>query len=267
MITCRDLTAPEEFEAAVHLQVLVWQMDARGAVPTHLMQAVTHGGGSAIGAFDGESLVGFALAFLARRDETCFPWSHMAAVHPEYQSRGIGFMLKQAQRTWAMQQGYRGIGWTFDPLQRRNAAFNLRHLGAIAQIYHANFYGEMTDGINAGLPSDRLEITWRLDDARVAACAAGHKLPAIAGEPGQFLLWADEQGRLIEPETLALTDDHYRVEIPYDRAALHQSNRDKLVAWQMALQRVLQTAFAQGYAAVDFEAQDGRCWYVIQRRR
>jgi predicted GNAT superfamily acetyltransferase len=266
-ITCRDLITPEDFESVVDLEVRVWQMgDARGAVPTHLMQAVAHAGGSTIGAFDDEVLVGFAMAFLAREGDTFFPWSHMAAVHPDYQSRGIGFLLKQAQRAWALGQGYPTIGWTFDPLQRRNAAFNLRHLGAMSYLYHDNFYGEMQDGLNAGLPSDRLAVTWRLNDARVAACATGQKLPAIENESGKFLLQSGAEGQFtLSLDTLA--DDHYRVEIPYDRAALMQHHPERLRAWQMALRKTLQTAFAQGYAAVDFEAQAERCWYVVQKRQ
>lgn len=266
MINCRDLNTPQEFEAAVELEIIVWQMDTGGAVPTHLMQAVAHGGGIALGAFDGDRLVGFTMAFLARQGDTFFPWSHMAGVHPEYQSRGVGFMLKQAQRIRAMQQGYLRIGWTFDPLQRRNAAFNLRHLGGLSNTYHVNFYGEMQDGLNAGAPSDRLEINWKLDDARVVACADGQKLPAITDDPGPLLLeWANDAPVL--RLDAGLTAPYYRVEIPYDRTQLRGQNPDHLLAWQMALRTALQTAFAQGYAAVDFESQGQRCWYILQKQK
>ncbi|MCU0512490.1 MAG: GNAT family N-acetyltransferase [Anaerolineae bacterium] len=265
MIVCRHLTDVADFEAVVDLEMLVWQMDGRGAVPTHLMQAVAHAGGSNIGAFDGGRLVGFTMAFLARQGGHVFPWSHMAAVHPDYQSRGIGFRLKQAQRDWALQQGYTRIGWTFDPMQRRNAAFNLRGLAGIAAHYHVNFYGEMTDGLNAGLPSDRLEITWRLDDVRVQAAAAGHPAATPHAHSGALILRADADGYPQVMQPLHLTAAHYRAEIPFDRAILRQHDRDRLHAWQQALRAVLQAAFAQHYAAVDFATHEHRCWYVLQR--
>jgi predicted GNAT superfamily acetyltransferase len=266
MITCRELTEPAEFDAVVDIEVLVWQMgDGRAAVPANLMQAVAHGGGSLIGAFEGETLVGFTMAFLARQGDAFFPWSHMAGVHPDHQSKGIGFALKQAQRLWALAQGYEQIGWTFDPLQRRNAVFNLQHLGALSYTYHANFYGEMQDGLNAGLPSDRLEVTWRLNDERVIACASGQKLPAIGAESSPFLLASGADGQLSAHEG-ALTEDHYRVEIPYDRGLLLQQHPARLRAWQLGIRSALQAAFAQGYAAVDFGSEGQRCWYVVQKQ-
>ena len=62
-------------------------------------------GGWALGAYDGERMVGFVLsvpAFL--RDEPAF-YSHMTGVRPEYQSYGIGARLKWEQRLRALHEG------------------------------------------------------------------------------------------------------------------------------------------------------------------
>lgn len=266
-IEYRELKTAAEFAALVDLEMIVWQMSARVAVPESIMQAIAHTGGSVIGAFAGGQLIGFALAFLAREQDDIYPWSHMAAVHPAYQSRGIGFQIKQRQRAWALRQGYRRMGWTFDPLQRRNAHFNLRQLGAAASAYHNNFYGEMTDGINAGLPSDRLQIDWQLDTPRTAAHAAGQITPlfeAAAEAATPFALLADDANA---PALPPLTWDApaYRVAIPLNAPLLKETQRDRLLAWQQALRQTLQAAFARGYRLVDFTTQGDQCWYIAQR--
>lgn len=86
--------------------------------------------------------------------------SHAAGVLPEYVGRGIGEMIKKHQWHWAKQNGFETITWTFDPLVRRNAHFNLVKLGAEVIGYHQNFYGELDDGINAGEQSDRVLVRW-----------------------------------------------------------------------------------------------------------
>jgi predicted GNAT superfamily acetyltransferase len=268
-ITYRELRTSEEFEALVDLEMTVWQMDGRGAVPENIMQAIAHTGGSVMGAFDGEQMIGFALAFLAREDGEIYPWSHMAAVMPAYQSQGIGFRVKQAQRDWALRQGYERMGWTFDPLQRRNANFNLRHLGAFAQVYHINFYGEMRDGLNAGLPSDRLQVTWRLTSPRVVAHAEGATTLAVTEamiEKAPFLLCADESGQPHAAPNTTLDAPVYRVQIPYDAPTMKQTQPELLFEWQLALRAALQAGFAQGYVAVDFHTENKCACYILQHQ-
>ena len=86
--------------------------------------------------------------------------SHAAGVLPEFAGKGIGEMIKRHQWHWAKENGFETITWTFDPLVRRNAHFNLVKLGARVLGYHQNFYGELDDGINAGEQSDRVLVRW-----------------------------------------------------------------------------------------------------------
>src|SRR5437868_1566843 len=157
--------------------MLVWGLPPRDAVPSNLLHAMVNSGSLVVGASEDNKLIGMALMFPTDRSKHKRLWSHMAAVDPAYQSQGIGFGLKQFQRKWALEKGYQEIGWTFDPLQRGNANFNLHVLGTVTNTYHVNFYGEMTDGINAGLPSDRVEAVWHLRNQRVKQLGE-HKQPS-----------------------------------------------------------------------------------------
>ena len=67
--------------------------------------------------------------------------SHMLGVLPEYRNAGIGRQLKLRQRDDALARGIDLIEWTFDPLEIKNAYFNVERLGAIVRRYVRNQYG------------------------------------------------------------------------------------------------------------------------------
>jgi predicted GNAT superfamily acetyltransferase len=124
-------------------------------------------------AYDGETLVGLALAFVATREGLAYLHSHMVAVLDEYQNREMGRMLKLAQRENALDRGINLIEWTFDPLQLKNAHFNIERLGAIVRRYLPNLYGRTSSPLHAGLPTDRLVAEWWVRSQRVEAVLAG----------------------------------------------------------------------------------------------
>ena len=128
-----------------------------------LVATITEGG-MAIGAFDGDRLVGSVYGFATHQPNVLH--SHYLAVDPEYRARGLAVELKRRQRDWCLANGRTAMRWTFDPLQLGNAHLNLRSLRAIAVQYHVDFYGPM-GGINGRLPSDRLVVEWNLVDERV----------------------------------------------------------------------------------------------------
>ena len=101
----------------------------------------------------------------------------MAAVLPEFRDLGIGRRLKLAQREDALARGISLIEWTFDPLQTKNAYFNICRLGAIARRYLTDVYGSTSSPLHAGLPTDRLVAEWHLESERVVDILAG-KEPA-----------------------------------------------------------------------------------------
>jgi predicted GNAT superfamily acetyltransferase len=190
----------------------------------------------------------------------------MAAVHPDYQSQGIGFELKQFQRKWALENGYLEIGWTFDPLQRGNANFNLHVLGGAASIYHENFYGDLTDGINAGLPSDRVEVIWKLRNPRVKRLSEGKQpstlfsIPDYVDDTLCLLSSVDNQPTL---NNLSLEQPVFFAEIPAKISDLKVMSKDVALAWRLALRDTFQTAFQAGYTAQDFVLINSRYYYVL----
>ena len=84
----------------------------------------------------------------------------MTGVSPRARGSHVGRALKLHQREWAASHGIPVVTWTFDPLVRRNAWFNISRLGARPVEYLINFYGRMPDAINAGDESDRLLMAW-----------------------------------------------------------------------------------------------------------
>lgn len=261
----RLLSDMRDFNELVQLELDIWQLPPVDAAPSALMVAFHHNGGLVIGGYWDERMVALALAFVARRGDEYQLWSHMAGVHADFQGRGLGRGIKFAQRRFALERGYTRIGWTHDPLLRGNANFNLRLLGAAANTYHINHYGEMQDAINAGLPSDRLEVHWDLQDERVAALARGEAAPLAAENP-PFLLEKDDAGApLANPTALAPRPAHCRVEIPRSVDAMRREYPERALAWRLALRDALGAAFDDGYTARDFEHRGERCWYLLAR--
>jgi len=166
-VTLRKLREPEEMQVCVDLQKAVWGFSDVELVPHRLFVVASRTGGQVIGAFDGERAIGFVLAFAAYRSGELYLHSHMAAVLPEYQNRGIGRELKLAQREDALSRDLNLIEWTFDPLQLRNAHFNIARLGAIVREYLPNVYGRTTSPLHHGLPTDRLVAQWWIREPRV----------------------------------------------------------------------------------------------------
>lgn len=251
MPTYRPLTKINDLNRVVELEIRIWDMgDGLSAVPSNMLHAVVDNGGVLIGAEEAGELIGFVFGFPARQGAEWYIWSHMAGVLPEYQRQNIGYELKQQQRHWALAHGYRHIAWTFDPLRRGNAHFNITRLGAVASEYKVNVYGMMRDGLNAGLQSDRLVAVWHLD--REPSPAPSHALPFLLAYDGAAFVLDDPL-----PQTVA-------VEIPHDLAALKRETLALAQQWQTHLRETLQSAFAAGYVLTGFVQREGRCWYVLE---
>jgi predicted GNAT superfamily acetyltransferase len=171
-IVVRKCKSIEEFQRCVVLQKEIWSEEDIEVEPATLFVVAAETGGQVLGAFDGERLVGYTLAVVGFTNATVFLHSHMTGVLAEYRDRGVGRALKLFQREEALGRGIRLIVWTFDPLESRNAYFNLNRLGAIARKYLPNLYGLTTSPLHLGLPTDRLWAEWQLDSARVVAAVS-----------------------------------------------------------------------------------------------
>lgn len=161
-IEFRELRTAGELAQMPILEAKVW--GAGDLVAVNMLVATISEGGMAIGAFDGDRLVGSVYGFAT--DQPHVLHSHYLAVDPDYRGRGLAVALKQRQRQWCLDRGRTMVRWTFDPLQLGNAHLNLRSLRAAAVQYHIDLYGPM-GGINGSLPSDRLVVEWDLVNDRV----------------------------------------------------------------------------------------------------
>ena len=158
----------DEVDAALALADQVW-----GAPPVSrpIARAQTFAGWYLATASVGGGPVGMCAGFVGVLDthgggHESHLHSHLAAVDPTVRGRGIGRALKGHQRQWCLERGIEHVSWTFDPLVRENARFNLHHLGAVGARYLPDLYGAMDDDINRGQPSDRLLVWWDLTSER-----------------------------------------------------------------------------------------------------
>jgi predicted GNAT superfamily acetyltransferase len=176
-ILIRRLESLPEFEEAVRLQQLIWGFRDIELLPRRLFVVASKVGGQVLGAFAGDRMVGFLLAIPGLKPGDPRPWtylhSHMAGVLPEFQSRKIGRLLKLEQRQLALDTGIRLVEWTFDPLEIRNAWFNIERLGAVVRRYVLNQYGVTSSTLHGSLPTDRCVAEWYLDSPRVLATFSG----------------------------------------------------------------------------------------------
>lgn len=181
-ITVRHVSTLAEYEECVRMQLVTWGEDL--ATPSGLFVVARETGGQTLGAFAGEKMVGFTLGLAGFHDGKPIIHSHMTAVLSEYRDRGIGRMLKLAQRNDALARGIHLVAWTFDPLELKNAHFNINRLGAVVKRYIPNCYGITESPLHAGLPTDRLMAEWYLDSKRVT--------DILGGKPGRVSSGAEK---------------------------------------------------------------------------
>lgn len=290
----RILETADDMVAIEDLQILVWPDSERDIVPAHMLVTAVHNGGLVVGAFseqgDDSLLIGFVFGFPGLyftpdgpRPKHC---SHMMGVRPEYRDRGIGFALKRAQWQMVRHQGLDRITWTFDPLQSRNAYLNIAKLGAVCDTYLPEYYGELRDGLNVGVPSDRFQVDWWVNSQRVNTrlsrkrrrgldlahyLAAGVEVlnPTQINESGwpypnpqltQEIIDETVHEKIVDGISLVL------VEIPPHYQALKAASPDLALDWQLHVRTVFQTLFENGYLVTDFVYLGGsqaRSYYVL----
>ena len=157
-LTIREAANPAECGEISALFTSIW--GGHQHIPPELGRAIGESGGYVVGAWRGKAIVGASVAIVGQAEGRLHLHSHITGVVPDEQGLGVGFALKQHQREWARSRGMTRIVWTFDPLVRRNAFFNLVKLGATATRYEVDFYGPVRDAINGDDETDRLVVEW-----------------------------------------------------------------------------------------------------------
>ncbi|WP_210408167.1 GNAT family N-acetyltransferase [Allokutzneria sp. NRRL B-24872] len=234
-----ELTEVAQYDEVAELFGEIWAADvAESPVPAELMCAFQLTGNYVAGAYFGGELVGAAVGFF---DSSGGLHSHVAGVRASWQGRGVGLALKLHQRDWALERGVKAIHWTFDPLVRRNAHFNLVKLGARPVRYLPNFYGPLADG-----ESDRFLVEWPLTAAPA---------PALLGAVQPLL---DASLVLSDPPM----SPSVTVAVPPDIEALRLSDPALADRWRLAVREALELAFAAGYSVTGMIPGDS---YVLTK--
>jgi predicted GNAT superfamily acetyltransferase len=255
-VVVHDLRDHRELAAAQRLFEEIWR-PAQGNPPpmtAELLRALAHAGNYVAGAFAGTRLVGASAGFFTAPPDPGLH-SHITGVAPGGQHHGVGFALKVHQRAWALARGIQVVAWTFDPLVARNAWFNLAKLGARPTAYLEDFYGPMTDAVNAGMASDRLLLAWELDDPAVAAACAGRPRRPPPVEAGAALA----VGPALEPVARRPGTAAVTVAVPPRLEALDPDQRR---AWRQAVREALGRRLAAGATVTGFLRHPDR--YLVE---
>ena len=210
MIEIHQLTQLEEFATVVRLQREIWGFDDVELLPQRLFVVADKIGGQVLGAFDHGKMVAFCLGIPGLKPGgRYYIHSHMMGVLPPYRNGGLGRRLKLEQRTWALNRDVDLIEWTFDPLQIKNAFFNIERLGVIIRRYVHNQYGTTTSTLHGGLPTDRLVPEWWIRSPRVEAIIAGREFTRPATQ-ARIVVPAKTHDREIQQEIGNQFDQHFR---------------------------------------------------------
>ena len=208
-IVIRKCSGIDEMRACVHLQQEVWNFTDAELVPLRLFVVAEKVGGQVIGAFEGNELIGFALAVPGARRGHAYLHSHMLAVRTSHRNSGLGRRIKLFQRDDALARGFELVEWTFDPLEIKNAYLNMMRLGAITRRYNINQYGITSSPLQGGLPTDRLVAEWWLRSKRVEKFLHTGLLPAFStaatiSVPAQIYEWKgspENRGKAVEVQS------------------------------------------------------------------
>ena len=277
-IEIRPVKTQEEYHDVERLQREIWGAQDIEIIGFETLMTAHKNGGVMLGAFDivedREQMVGFVFGFVGlTADGRVKHCSHVAGALPAYRDRGVGYALKLRQREIVLAQGIDLITWTFDPLESRNARFNFHKLGATCRVYLRNLYGAMRDAMNAGLPSDRFQVDWRIADPRVEARLWDERVDATPPSPFSLLmadgvptinpLVASES--LLSSEEVGTLPERLLVEIPSDFQSLKAADKDLALDWRLRTRNLFEETFAKGYVATDLLLDGGRSYYLLER--
>lgn len=245
-IDIRKLTTIKDLQEVQKLNEKIWLKDS---IPVHQTLTAIKNGGLIIGAYHNQRLIGYSYSFPGFKNEKVYLCSHMLGIDQPYRGKGIGALLKNAQKMEASEMGYSLLTWTYDPLETANATLNLSKLKAISNTYIENCYGEMNDGLNNALPTDRLQVDWYIHSEHLT----------------QFQGNDFDNSRIIAPWTYTVSnlpqlqdrdpmfnEGEKSILLPVPRF-FQQMKKDDIslaVDWRYKTRKIFQQAFDRGYAAV-----------------
>jgi len=237
-IDVHQLNTLDEFASAVRLQQQIWGFEDVELLPLRLFVVASKIGGQVLGAFHGRRMVAFCLCIPGLKPGgLSYLHSHMLGVLPEYRNLGLGRKLKLAQREYAIATGVELIEWTFDPLEIKNAFFNIERLGIVVRRYVHNQYGTTTSHLHGGLPTDRLIGEWWIQSTRVEAVVKAQPI---------------ERGAI-----------EARIAVPYEISDARENDPARARELQAAIGERFDRHFRAGLAVIGFEKTEREGTYLL----
>ncbi len=238
MIEVRELTQQSELATAVRLQKEIWGFEDTDLLPVRLFVVAGKIGGQVLGAFEGGRMVGFCLCIPGLKPGgVTYLHSHMMGVVADYRNRGVGRLLKTRQRSDALQRGIELVEWTFDPLEIKNAFFNIERLGVVVRRYVLNQYGISTSHLHGGLPTDRCVAEWYIGSPRVEIVSEGRVPP--------------------RHEVLG------RISVPVEIDELRKKDPRRAREIQLGVSEQFLRHFEKGHAVIGFERSEQAGTYLL----
>ena len=272
MRTIQPLTTLQQFRQVEQLEAAIW--GPVDLVPVPILAVTARLGAVLLGAYDADRLAGFVFSLAALRqgnDGLRVPshWSHMLGVDPSLRGSGLGADLKLAQRDAVLDLGLDLIEWTFDPLQSINAHLNFAKLGAVAEEYVENIYGESTSTLHGGLPTDRVICQWWIRRPHVVRRIAPAALRAIdkAAAEAPLVNRTQTLGESLAPNGFDMdrNEPRIKVEIPLDFQGMLTGDWPLAGRWRLETRAIFRHYFARGYRVGDFahDRTQGRGQYLL----
>jgi len=248
-VELRPVRSLEDCDAIVRVMTATW--GDHQTIPREMIRALGESGNVPYGAFAEQELIGYVLGWAGvDPHKGLHLYSHMLATLPDRRHGGVGYALKLAQRAQGLEQGISVARWTFDPLVARNAYFNIHKLGAVADRFERDFYGEMTDALNRGERSDRLVVRWDLER-----------------DPGPRRFERDASEVLDEAWTFAglppESESDAFIRVPTDLLELRERSPELAVRCRDAVAEAIEACMALGLVAFAFIRHENVSGYVM----
>ena len=272
-IVIRDLNTIEDLSQLKAVEREVWGMGDDDTMPLTLAVALRAAGNIFVGAFDRAKMAGFAFGFVGREQGQTIVHSHMLAVLEAYRHLDLGARLKQAQRERALAMGIQEMTWTFDPLQSRNAHFNMAKLGVVSETYKVNFYGPQTSSMLHRNGTDRLWVRWMLNSRRVRDRLAGKSTRSETLDALRLLaplVRFNGNGSPMRADLAeSLGRERVSIEIPGEILDVEHADMELAREWREATRWAFCEAIKAGFFVAEFcrsiRGQQGPGAYLLQR--
>lgn len=267
----RKLSSPRDYLDAEEVQRAVWHFGDREIVSLNDLVASQKTGGHVFGAFEQGRMIAFCFGTPGYQDGKAYHYSRMLGVVPGRQDSGLGYTMKLKQRQYVLEQGLDRITWTFDPLQSRNAYFNIEKLGCVISRYVVNLYPESNSPYNAGIESDRFSPDWWIVTRRVKDRLAGRRVEvALEAFPAALETTVGDSGWR-EPVAVRTKrrDRRVSVEIPDEIDELKKDDLALAQRWREATREAFLSYFKRGYVIHGFasipEIGRRRGFYLLEK--